>query len=121
MKCPYCNAWSEVTETRQAFRRRRCANGHLFKTVEVYERPPEQRKGVFPLEYRDKQIYKRYTQGGITMAELAREFGLKTHSQVSRVIKRLGGQNQRNQGQVTRWEKTKNDRQCNTLPEEGNS
>lgn len=36
MLCPVCNAWSEVKSTRDAVRRRReCANGHRFTTVEV--------------------------------------------------------------------------------------
>ena len=40
MKCPRCGAWSNVAETRPAEhqttrRRRECANGHRFTTVEI--------------------------------------------------------------------------------------
>ena len=35
MKCPHCCARSEVLETRGARRRRQCANGHRYTTVEV--------------------------------------------------------------------------------------
>lgn len=35
MMCPTCSAWSAVLNTRLARRRRECANGHRFSTVEV--------------------------------------------------------------------------------------
>ena len=36
VKCPTCNAWSIVKDTRnQVTRRRECANGHRFTTKEV--------------------------------------------------------------------------------------
>lgn len=36
MKCPRCNAWTEVLRTREGIKRRRqCANGHRFNTIEV--------------------------------------------------------------------------------------
>ncbi len=35
MQCPFCQSWSEVSETRGTRRRRRCANGHRFSTQEV--------------------------------------------------------------------------------------
>lgn len=35
MKCPQCNAWTDVRESRSGRRRRECANGHRFVTVEV--------------------------------------------------------------------------------------
>lgn len=40
MKCPHCNAWSIVVETRKSpafgyIRRRECANEHRFTTQEV--------------------------------------------------------------------------------------
>lgn len=38
MKCPTCNAWTEVNDTRNkgnhVLRRRECANGHKFNTAE---------------------------------------------------------------------------------------
>lgn len=41
MKCPICGAWSEVRDTREGQnesirRRRQCANGHRFSTLEVH-------------------------------------------------------------------------------------
>jgi transcriptional regulator NrdR family protein len=35
MKCPQCNAWSQVLRTKNNQRRRECANGHRFSTQEV--------------------------------------------------------------------------------------
>lgn len=35
MKCPTCGAWTSVLLTRDARRRRECANGHRFYTEEV--------------------------------------------------------------------------------------
>jgi transposase-like protein len=35
MKCPHCNAWTEVLRTKETVRRRECANGHRFWTEEV--------------------------------------------------------------------------------------
>lgn len=35
MKCPTCNKWSTVLETRNHSRRRECGNGHRFTTREV--------------------------------------------------------------------------------------
>ena len=40
MKCPQCNAWTEVKETRNrgayVYRRRCCANEHCFTTEERF-------------------------------------------------------------------------------------
>lgn len=41
MKCPKCGVWSSVLETRESTnyttkRRRECANGHRFTTVELH-------------------------------------------------------------------------------------
>lgn len=35
MKCPRCNAWTFVLETRGERRKRECANKHRFYTVEI--------------------------------------------------------------------------------------
>ena len=35
MRCPECSAWSSVLATRREYRRRECANGHRFWTLEV--------------------------------------------------------------------------------------
>jgi transcriptional regulator NrdR family protein len=38
MKCPTCAAWTEINDTRNKgdhmLRRRECANGHRFNTIE---------------------------------------------------------------------------------------
>lgn len=41
MKCPVCGVWSEVLDTRAGAqdkirRRRRCANSHVFPTLEIH-------------------------------------------------------------------------------------
>lgn len=35
MSCPVCEAWTQVLRTDGLQRRRECANGHRFNTVEV--------------------------------------------------------------------------------------
>jgi transcriptional regulator NrdR family protein len=101
MKCPYCDSWSDVLQTRDSAagglrRRRRCANGHRFSTTEQPNRA---------LVDRDRQIVAAVTAGR-TMTEVAREFGLKTHSEVSRVVQRLSPlYPARSAGQVARWAK----------------
>ena len=40
MKCPKCNAWTLVKDTRGTRRRRECANGHRFSTTEVVVKAP---------------------------------------------------------------------------------
>lgn len=51
MKCPHCNAWSLVKETRSTTkgkrRRYECANLHRFSTLEAFENPDERIKGSF--------------------------------------------------------------------------
>ncbi len=43
MKCPHCNAWTLVLETRNQKRKRQCAGAsgevHVFYTREVIEKP----------------------------------------------------------------------------------
>ena len=46
MKCPTCNAWTMVKETRTkpgntTYRRYECANEHRFTTYERVEQPKE--------------------------------------------------------------------------------
>jgi hypothetical protein len=39
MNCPECGVWSEVLETRRKIvRRRECANGHRFTTIETLQK-----------------------------------------------------------------------------------
>ena len=45
MKCPHCNAWSRVLETRDGIKRRReCANMHRWWTQEVLDVPLKVRR-----------------------------------------------------------------------------
>ena len=44
MKCPKCNAWTRVVETRGSFRVRECGNLHRFTTEEVFVIDHEDRK-----------------------------------------------------------------------------
>ena len=45
MKCPICKVWSFVLSTRNGvMRRRECANGHRFSTIEILK--TYKRKGV---------------------------------------------------------------------------
>lgn len=54
MRCPYCDAWTEVKQTRDGVRRRReCANGHRFNTVETVE--PERPRQTSPVVAKDPQ------------------------------------------------------------------
>jgi len=43
LKCPICNAWTSVLDTRNrkdvTVRRRKCANEHVFKTEERVTSP----------------------------------------------------------------------------------
>lgn len=64
MKCPECEAWSEVLLTRMRdrgykYRRYQCANGHRFSTKEVVTefRPSGRSRpiGVNPFAHRDKK------------------------------------------------------------------
>lgn len=101
MKCPHCGAWSEVLETRNARRRRQCANGHKFATVEICESDSR------AYSYRNKQIIEA-VQAGKTMTEVAQSFGLRDHSQVSRIVKRADPSfNARRAGQLAMWARRK--------------
>jgi len=44
VKCPHCQAWTLVTDTRGTRRRRKCGNEHTFWTEEQVI-PPRQRGG----------------------------------------------------------------------------
>ena len=64
MKCPECNAWTEVLETKMRdrgykYRRYLCANGHRFSSKEVVTKfPPSGLSrpiGVNPFAHRDKK------------------------------------------------------------------
>ena len=35
MECPTCGSWSRVLRTKDKLRRRECANGHRFLTLEI--------------------------------------------------------------------------------------
>lgn len=107
MKCPHrgCGAWSEVDETRstddQIKRTRRCANGHRFGTVETVEIKPAL------VRRRNRQIVAAVLAGK-TMTATAREFGLSTHSEVSRLVAKHAPEfNARSAGQRAAWSTTR--------------
>jgi transcriptional regulator NrdR family protein len=50
MKCPNCKVWSFVLSTRKGvIRRRECANGHRFTTIETLKTPDKLVKVDKPL------------------------------------------------------------------------
>lgn len=46
MKCPRCQAPTEVLDTRGTIRRRECFNGHVFRTEETWTQnlPPRRKQ-----------------------------------------------------------------------------
>lgn len=52
MKCPICNVWTSVLDTRNkstvTVRRRKCANEHIFVTEERAVPPNVKEKDVLP-------------------------------------------------------------------------
>jgi transcriptional regulator NrdR family protein len=52
MKCPICNVWTNVLDTRNkngvTVRRRECANEHIFKTEERFVSPKLKEKDELP-------------------------------------------------------------------------
>jgi transcriptional regulator NrdR family protein len=51
MKCPLCNAPTDIKETRVTdkgyVRRRECFNNHTFKTVETVLTEPKEKRGKY--------------------------------------------------------------------------
>ena len=79
MKCPTCNAWTEVKESRHGVRRRECGNGHRFNTIEVV-------KVEEPFS-RTKEIADAIAVSKMTVAQAAERFGVRSHSYVYRCLK----------------------------------
>jgi len=54
MKCPECNKWTDVLETRPIrntniiYRRRECGNGHRFVTHEIFHKLIKNEKTTHP-------------------------------------------------------------------------
>lgn len=95
MKCPYCSTTNtRVLATRGTLRQRECFNLHRFCT--------EERAVRTRTSSRDKQMLAMWRKGH-TMTAVAKAFGLKTHSEVSRALKRLGAAGTRTHGQLARW------------------
>lgn len=105
MQCPYCNAWTRVLASRAAKRLRECGNLHRFHTEEVLDKEFSKR-GETPMDFRNRQMFEMWKRG-MSLTAIAKSFGLKSHSEVSRVIKKLGGTGQRAHGQTARWAKRK--------------
>lgn len=106
MLCPYCHQPSRVLETRpepdhSVWRRHRCTQGHDFTSTQVLEA----RDAL--LERRNRQIVE-WVLGGRTMAAVAASFGLRSHAEVSRIVKRAHPKfNARRAGQLNAWRKRK--------------
>lgn len=79
MKCPFCNAWTDVRETRDGRRRRGCANGHRFSTQEVV---------VMDSGKRAKAIADAVVLKGMTTKQAAELHGIRSDSYASRCVKR---------------------------------
>lgn len=54
MNCPECHAWSEVLQTRAPRRRRECANGHRFSTIETYQDEPVNQTFLTPSDLAER-------------------------------------------------------------------
>lgn len=114
MKCTHrgCSAWSRVLETRtqddgSVWRRHECANLHQFGSVQR----PEPRADF--LERRSRQIV-REVLAGRKLVDVARRFGLSTHSEVSRLMRReQPGFDARAHGQRLRWQEHREKRGSN--------
>lgn len=50
MKCPRCNAPTDVLDTRGPIRRRECFNGHVFRTQETWVQNLPPRKKAEPVK-----------------------------------------------------------------------
>lgn len=97
MKCPHCDGWTEVRETRGDRRRRECANGHRFTTQEVV---------VVDLPTRDRAIADAVVLNHRTIADVAVQFGLRSDSYVSRCVRKHYPKFcTRADGQRRRWER----------------
>lgn len=46
MKCPTCNVWTRVLESRNDYRKRECANLHIFWTHEASVKESEYKKAM---------------------------------------------------------------------------
>lgn len=55
MRCPKCNAWTDVLETRSPRRKRECANGHRFTTMELVE--DDHLELLFAIKERDRKYW----------------------------------------------------------------
>ena len=95
MKCVYCGAWTTVRETRGAIRVRVCGNDHKFKTEE---------RAIKEFDAKHKLMADEVVVNGKTMTQVAKEFGLKSHSEVSRAVHAYYPKfNARTQGQLVYW------------------
>jgi transcriptional regulator NrdR family protein len=64
VKCPQCGAWTDVLETRSPRRRRECANGHRFTTIEL----PDNEAASYLAEQAARRD--RYLRGKAKLIEL---------------------------------------------------
>ena len=79
MKGPFCSTWTDVIETRDGRRRRKCANDHRFTTQEVI---------VVNDAKRAKAIADLVVLKHMTIKDAAAAHGLRSDSYASRCVKR---------------------------------
>lgn len=104
MKCPLCNAWTSVKETRETAggrtrRSRLCANGHTFPT---YETPPP-RPRLLALRNRHAAAL---VLAGMTQTDAAKRMRMP-RCELSRYMTAKHPEfNARSAGQTRRWGRT---------------
>jgi len=101
VKCPFCSAWSEVSETRGPRRRRLCANGHRFTTHEAVTSHSARK-----VDDRNRQAA-RLVMLGQTQTEVAKKFNMP-RTELSRHMRAYCPEyDSRSAGQTARWKAAK--------------
>jgi len=99
MKCPFCEVWSDVIETRGARRRRECGNGHRFTTQ-------EQLTSYSPRKVDDRNRQAaQMVLAGKTQTEVAEAFNMSRTSLSRYMRQAYPHKNMRSAGQIVgqRW------------------
>lgn len=105
MKCPFCNAWSDVIENRatktSTRRRRTCANGHRFTTHERVTSHTVRR-----VDDRNRQAA-ALVLAGQTQTEVARHFRMPRTELSRYMTANHPERNNRTAGQLAAWKNTR--------------
>lgn len=99
MKCPTCDAWTDVLQTSDNRRRRECSNGHRFSTKEIV---------VVSMPSRNRAIADAVVLKQMTIVDVSVMFSLsdKTGSYVSRCVRKFyPDYHGRSAGQARRWKR----------------